>query len=175
VLYEWGALSEAEEGLAELGMKVERRPDYLVFLQPCTMLEGTRCTIYEQRPGVCAGYRCTLLKRFDAGEIAIGDALLLVEQARGLLETVQNELDAGESFRDLTMAWRAQIGGRVPATSPAADRARRMPAFMALALLNRFVDRYFRSKGETLLVSPERAAELAMEKDANGPATTDLT
>jgi hypothetical protein len=41
-----------------------------------------------------------------------------------------------------------------------------------MALLHRFIDRHFRLSRETLLVSPERAAELGREKEANGPPTS---
>ena len=56
-------------------------PAHDAFAQPCGCLEGTRCTIYPQRPVACRGFRCRLL---DSGG-PIGPALAIVARTRQLL------------------------------------------------------------------------------------------
>ena len=41
------------------------------FALPCHHQQDRVCTVYQQwRPTVCHTFRCTLLHRFDAGELA---------------------------------------------------------------------------------------------------------
>lgn len=167
VLHEWGELEDAEvERVRSAGVGLERIRDRLVFSLPCSRVEGTVCTVYEHRPDACRGYRCALLRRYEDGEIALGDAVQLVGQAHALLDGVKSRLQAEESYRDFTSAWRAHMSGDKRIVWSDADRSRRSGAFMALAMLSRFIDRHFRLDRETLLVSPDRAAELLREARA---------
>jgi uncharacterized cysteine cluster protein YcgN (CxxCxxCC family) len=171
VLHEWGHLEHSEvEPMAALGMGLEPQGDKIAFSLPCTRVEGTICSIYEQRPVACRGYRCALLVRYQAREVPLDEALALVRQGKALLESLRLHLRPGERFRDLRMAWRGHIGGEAPVQWTPGEQKERSGAFLAMALLHRFIDRHFRLARETLLVSPERAAELLREKNANGPA-----
>jgi hypothetical protein len=173
VLHEWGHLEAHEvDAMAALGMGLEARGEKIAFTLPCTRVDGTICSIYEQRPIACRGYRCALLERFEAREIPLDDAIALVSQGKALLDAVRSRLRPGERFRDLRMAWRGHIGGEAPVQWAPGEQVERSGAFLAMALLHRFIDRHFRLSRETLLVSPERAAELRQEKDANGPPPT---
>jgi Fe-S-cluster containining protein len=63
VLDERGRLKEGEaEPLAALGMQIENSRGFMTFALPCPKVEGTTCTIYEQRPATCAGYKSALQK-----------------------------------------------------------------------------------------------------------------
>jgi Fe-S-cluster containining protein len=176
VLHEWGHLETHEiEPMAALGMGLERRGDNIAFSLPCTRVDGTICSIYEQRPIACRGYRCALLKRYEAREIPLDEALALVSKGKALLDAVRSRLRPGERFRDLRLAWRGHIGGEAPVEWAPGEQSERSGAFLAMALLHRFFDRHFRLSQETPLVSPERAAELGREKNANSPPSTPST
>jgi Fe-S-cluster containining protein len=43
-------------------LPLERKGDKVVFRQRCPALRGTCCSIYTQRPLICRGYRCRLLR-----------------------------------------------------------------------------------------------------------------
>jgi Fe-S-cluster containining protein len=149
VLHEWGRLEEAEvEPLAALGLEIERTPDYISFVLPCSKVEGTRCSIYEHRPLTCSGYRCALLQRFSNGEIELEAALPLVEQARRLVAQVQAQLPRAESMRAFRLEWRKFLSGKpTPERSPE-GRSRLAGAYLQLAVLHRFLDRHFRLERE---------------------------
>jgi hypothetical protein len=50
--------------------------------QPCGALDGTRCTVYDERPESCRRFVCDLLDRLEHGELSIDDALAHVRAAR---------------------------------------------------------------------------------------------
>jgi hypothetical protein len=50
--------------------------------QPCGALEGTRCTVYDERPESCRRFVCDLLDRSMRGELSLDAALAHVRAAR---------------------------------------------------------------------------------------------
>lgn len=50
--------------------------------QPCAALEGSRCTIYAERPASCRRYECLLHGALVEGELGLDEALDVVEEAR---------------------------------------------------------------------------------------------
>jgi hypothetical protein len=56
--------------------------DKVSLEQPCGALEGTRCTVYDERPASCRNFVCELLDRATHGEISLEDALAHVRAAR---------------------------------------------------------------------------------------------
>lgn len=52
--------------------------------QPCAALEGTRCTVYAQRPMACRRFECLLLTALRDGEVTEAGALEVVAKARAL-------------------------------------------------------------------------------------------
>lgn len=52
--------------------------------QPCAALEGTRCTVYAQRPTACRRFECLLLAALRDGEVTEAGALEVVAKARAL-------------------------------------------------------------------------------------------
>lgn len=56
--------------------------DKVSLEQPCGALEGTRCTVYDERPESCRRFVCVLLSRVTHGELSIDDALAHVKAAR---------------------------------------------------------------------------------------------
>lgn len=50
--------------------------------QPCGALEGTRCTVYDERPESCRRFVCDLLDRVMHDELELDAALTHVATAR---------------------------------------------------------------------------------------------
>ena len=50
--------------------------------QPCGALEGTRCTVYEERPESCRRFVCLLLERVMSGALSLNAAIEHVAAAR---------------------------------------------------------------------------------------------
>src|SRR5437899_7968072 len=45
------------------------------FRQPCSALDGCRCTIYADRPKYCREFECLVLKGFRRGRLQAAGAL----------------------------------------------------------------------------------------------------
>ena len=56
--------------------------DKVSLEQPCGALEGTRCTVYDERPESCRRFTCDLLDRVLRGVVSLDDALARVNAAR---------------------------------------------------------------------------------------------
>lgn len=63
------------------------------FPQPCSQHRGERCDIYEARPQCCRAYRCRLLERVAAAEVAMADAERHVARVRELAAIVRAAID----------------------------------------------------------------------------------
>ena len=59
--------------LAGTPVRVEELGDEPFFSQPCAAFDGC-CSIYDVRPSNCRAFKCSLLRRHDAGEVRTGDA-----------------------------------------------------------------------------------------------------
>jgi polyhydroxyalkanoate synthesis regulator phasin len=57
------------EEIAPLGGRVTISSDWSLMLQPCSALEGCRCSVYSDRPRICRAYRCLVLHSVEAGRI----------------------------------------------------------------------------------------------------------
>ncbi len=55
------------------------------------------CSIYEERPDICAQFRCKLLRRLEAGTIDLDDARVVVARVRALAERLDAALPPGKS------------------------------------------------------------------------------
>jgi hypothetical protein len=104
--------------LAAAGLQVFHAQGRDRFRLPCPALDGACCTIYANRFAICRSFRCALLRRLDAGEVDLGQALKTVGAAKALL---------------------ARIEARAPGSRP--RRARRTLAAEQLAELRRSGDR----------------------------------
>ncbi len=67
-------------------LRLPMMPRHQAFLLRCPCLDGTRCGEYLERPGSCRTYRCKLLKRLDAGETTLEDALAKVATTKALCQ-----------------------------------------------------------------------------------------
>jgi len=78
-------------------------PNQRGFSQPCPMWQG-ECTIYESShyPHVCRAYKCKLLKEVLDEKASFGSALLMIEQAKEMVDEVENLLPSSSktNFRE---------------------------------------------------------------------------
>ncbi len=118
---------------------VRRKP---AIPQPCPLLQGSVCTIYQDRPGSCRAFVCGVLRRLQRKEITPDEALELVTAAKGLAASVREILPEGQSLPQLRRTWLAeQRAGTRSAGGIAADAPR---LHLAMLALNLFLDRHFR-------------------------------
>src|SRR3990172_1939828 len=108
-LFVWAKLRPAELDPAEaLGLNVFRSdPSQRGFSQPCPLWQD-QCTVYTspQYPHVCRSYKCKLLKELIAEKASLPDALMAVEQAKGMIRELEALLRNSTSinFRERLVA-----------------------------------------------------------------------
>lgn len=158
-LHDRALLEEDELGTAAgLGLPVSNEPKPGFSLQ-CPKLAGTVCTIYPDRPRVCGRYRCGLLQRLEAGDIAFPEALEVVTTARALVDALRSLMPAGMTLPQ----------ARAVARKPAEDVGREdMPLRLAATTLMYYTNGNFRKPDEEswLTLSPLQAS---VEMDSDEP------
>lgn len=148
------APDEAER-LSALGLVLDEAEGEMSFKLGCPMLCERRCTVYEQRPARCQKYRCALLEKYQAGEIAYEPASALVDQALALIESVRPYAErlgvrraAGPLWSRCFAEWHSlDAEERV-----APENARHM---LDLTRLNMLLDRHFRRGKQRRLLKDE--------------------
>jgi Fe-S-cluster containining protein len=154
-LFDTVPVAETEaEGVAALGLEVVRRERDMVFRQPCAMLRGQLCAVYEGRPPACRRFRCTLLERYEEGAVGLDEARQRIAEARSMIDQARASFAEGESVVTARIRWKK---GLSPGAGAEAARFH-----LLMTALNRFLDRHFRPKGQRQVVeageggSPER-------------------
>lgn len=71
------------------GLPVVRKSDTCVLLLPCPQHSGTSCNVYEDRPEVCAEFRCWLLRDVESERIDFNDAVAIIARLKVLIATIQ--------------------------------------------------------------------------------------
>jgi hypothetical protein len=113
-------VTRAEEPAARRrGLPLVERGDAFAFAQPCAAHRGDRCAVYAERPGVCASYRCTLLRRHEAHEVERDEALARIAEARSLVAALRALL--GASSGASTLALWAAVEARLAADGAPVD------------------------------------------------------
>ena len=82
------------EMLERAGLVFSTQGEKTSFRQPCSAFGAGCCTVYGDRPSECRRYRCLLLRRHEAGEVAEGDARALIVRAIALRDRVRSGLTA---------------------------------------------------------------------------------
>ncbi len=67
-----------------------------VLPQPCSALEGRRCSCYAARPTACREYVCLLARALEEGEVALAGAVEVVGEALRRRERVEALLPKGQ-------------------------------------------------------------------------------
>jgi len=124
------ALLPAEtNAAAALGLRVTAAGARPAFQQPCAGFQAGKCAIYEQRPQVCRGYACALLKRLQAGEMPLEQTLRVVGVAHKQLGVFQMRVPDAPSF----MHWLKAVEASAESAGADAGLARAVSDDPALA------------------------------------------
>ncbi|GAA4008130.1 YkgJ family cysteine cluster protein [Sphingomonas humi] len=107
--------------------------------QPCPKLQGTACTVYQDRPAACRKYACQVLGDLREGTVTLDEALAATATANGLAAAATATLDAGQSLPDIR---RAFVPDAHPLSRAEAEQRLRV------ATLGLFLDRRFRRPDE---------------------------
>ena len=134
------------------------------FSLPCPMLKGATCTIYGDRPKVCARYKCQLLQEVESGREPLQDALEKVRVATGLVSNAQAAMPSGTTLPE---ARKEAIGDQTPGLQGEMSVSDRMQLKLRTIALNLYLDKYFRNdrdkKALELTLVERRLAETEME------------
>ena len=139
---------EEIEFARDLGLEVrtEGRP---AFALPCKYLQGCACTIYSNRPKVCARYQCQLLDDVQHANVSLEAALEHVRVAKRMCEDVRALLPPGMNFPEARRLL-YEPPGALPAV---ADRSAEMPLRLALTTLCLYLDKHFKHSRESKLLT----------------------
>lgn len=148
-IFEWARVFE-DDDLTRLTAErfvLLATPENSRFALPCHHQQGRVCSIYRQwRPQICHTFRCALLRRLAAGEVAWDEAHAIIERTVALAERIEMQLPAPgdherKSLKARMAAWRA-------AQSAAGVDVQRAfaPLLLDYASLQRLLDRHFRLK-----------------------------
>lgn len=144
-LFDTVPVAEAEaEGVAALGLEIVRRERDIVFRQPCAMLRGQLCAVYEGRPPACRRFRCTLLERYEAGDVALDEARRRIAEAKSMIDQARGSFADGESVAAARARWKQ---GLPPGAGAEAARFH-----LLMTALNRFLDRHFRPEPQRQVI-----------------------
>jgi Fe-S-cluster containining protein len=139
---------EELEFASDLGLEVqtEGRP---AFALPCKYLQGCACTIYANRPKVCARYQCQLLDDLQQANISLEAALEHVRAAKRMCDDVRALLPAGMSFPEARRLLHKPPG----ALPDVSGRSAEMPLRLALTTLCLYLDKHFKHDRESKLLT----------------------
>ena len=100
-----------------LGLSVERLDHReMAFQQPCVLYRRNQCDAYPNHPPACQAYRCSLLKKYERGEIPIEEGLAVVRQIKALMDGGAGHPRLGEGFSrdalasEMAGCWNAEEG-----------------------------------------------------------------
>jgi hypothetical protein len=119
------------------------------FSLPCVQHRGGACTIYADRPRVCAGFRCALLTRREAGEVSHEESLVRVQRVKALVRSIRRAIPGADGRRALRIeidAYFTALGGEAETS---AWRQRNAELLMDLKTLKLMIEREFvRKEGQ---------------------------
>ncbi|NCC31596.1 MAG: YkgJ family cysteine cluster protein [Chloroflexia bacterium] len=148
-LFEWGRIL-ADDDLDRLevdGFILIATAQGTGFAQPCPHHQNGLCAVYQQgRPQVCRTFRCALLRRVEAGELAWAEAQARIERTVALVERIQAQLPApGDSER--TSLKQRLASWQAAQTAAGVDVQRTFPRLLLdFVSLQHLLDQHFRLK-----------------------------
>jgi len=132
------------------------------FALPCHHQQGRICGVYQRwRPQICHTFRCALLRRFEAGELAWAEALARIESTVALVERIQAQLPTqGNSERK---SLKQRLASWQEAQTAAGVDVRRTfaPLLLDFVSLQRILDQHFRVKAANVKPKEESADDMA--------------
>lgn len=83
--------SDEASALEVMGLEIEDADasDGGLLLQPCRALQGTRCSIYAQRPECCRTFECRLLQEVKRGAVSVNRAQEKIAEALQRIKRVK--------------------------------------------------------------------------------------
>lgn len=73
-------------------LTLETRDEQPAIIEPCLFHDGKACTVYCDRPDSCRRYLCELLRAGERDEITDVESLLIIEEAKALVEIVKEHV-----------------------------------------------------------------------------------
>jgi Fe-S-cluster containining protein len=128
------------------GLTLTTENQVTFFRQPCTAFGAGRCSIYDGRPSVCRWYRCLLLRRVEAGGVALEDARALVGSTIALRDRVRSGLMAylgTEDREPLQSLYRRMLAKIESEPDPAAARREHSELLFSVVALRVILGREF--------------------------------
>lgn len=121
-------------------VELETRKDGTYLSLQCGCFHEKRCTVYSQRPKICADYKCHLLEQLEQKEISQADALKVVTQALELTEKVQTLLNTKNILESANRNW------SLPALFPTLKKNELDPDILiAVIALDALLTKHFRN------------------------------
>lgn len=154
-LHDFAVLEPEEIDVARgmgLTLRAEGRPG---FALPCRFLQQSCCTIYADRPKVCARYKCGLLEKVEAGSTSLDAALATVASAKQFVLRALLTMPAGMTIPAARALSRAPPIATVEAGARTAD----MQLRLAMTALSLFLDKFFKNSREGKLLTLETIAD----------------
>jgi hypothetical protein len=155
----------AEDDLAQLaadGFILVTAAERIGFALPCHHQQGKICGVYQRwRPQICHTFRCALLRRVEAGELAWAEARARIERTVALAERIRDQLPAQrdnerQSLKPRMAAWQqAQTAAGIDVRRTFA------PLLLDFASLQRILDQHFRVKAENVKPKEDNANDMA--------------
>ena len=105
------------------------------FEQPCTMLKGHDCGVYQDRPQTCRAFFCDLAKAYQDDEVTLSEARAAIQDVRAKVWKLNRLLPPQQPG----------IKERVQARALEAPRTDEL--MQALVAVERELDRRFRGRG----------------------------
>lgn len=149
VLFDWVPVAAEEQARVRgLGLAVDLNEETARFAQPCPKFRDGLCQIYSDRPAACRRFRCELLKNIDGGNVSFAEAEAIVSRAKEMIGEIGPALEQDPKLGSIGNFW-TRLFKRWESGSPL-QRAEQNNAALVLKLtvLNRFLDRHFRSEGK---------------------------
>ena len=138
-----------------------------LFKLPCAAHKNCTCTVYANRPQVCRGYKCELLKRFERDEIPHEAALEIINKVVSLKKEVNTlalaastNIQSKEEVTSLMKKWwgKSTIG---------ATNQNYADVFLKFGALQIYLDRFFRKKPTSPTVAPGTSESVSPSMASN--------
>ncbi len=84
----WIKPEDDVEPLLAGGLVIHKDAEQPSFQQPCACYRNQHCSIYSYRPQICRRFKCKLLQRYEAGQVAFERAKDIIRQTTDQAEQV---------------------------------------------------------------------------------------
>jgi len=142
--------SDSVSTLKSHGIDLKKRGKSVYFRQPCTALNGTSCSIYQDRPAMCRAFECQLLKKLLAGDSNLEKALSIVEKTRshvGRVEIILSRFESAQNDRPLNFRCAKVMRQPIDLQAVGAAKDPRANLLIEVSRLTRLLSLHFLGNG----------------------------